>query len=57
LSHHQVEHPRVAEVSRDDAPTVTVAVSSTQMADVEEFAAADIQVDSIPLERTQVVPL
>jgi hypothetical protein len=57
LSDDQVRHPRVTEVGGDDRPTVTVVVGAADVADVEEVAAADVEVHPLPLEGAEVVAL
>ena len=57
LPHDQVGHAGVAEVGGDDAAAIAVVVRAAQVAHIEEVAAADVQVDPVPLERAQVVPV
>jgi hypothetical protein len=57
LAYDEVEHPRVPEVRGDDPSPVAVVVRAGKVAHVEEVAAAGVEVDAVPLEGAQVVPL
>jgi hypothetical protein len=57
LADDEIEHPGVAEVGGHDAATIAVVVRAGEVADVEEVAAADVEIDAVPLEGAEVVPL